>query len=75
MATAGKWEEVKPALSPSVLKVLTQVLNFPRMTPVQAHTLPKFLSHKDVAVEVSDLLFFRAASNLREHWTRIRDSA
>lgn len=45
-----KWESLK--LLPSVLKVLKENLNFETLTPVQSATIPNFLEHKDVAVEV-----------------------
>jgi superfamily II DNA/RNA helicase len=52
IAAAGKWKNLQPALSEPIMRVLTERLGFDQMTPVQAATLPKFLQHKDVAVEV-----------------------
>lgn len=47
---AGSWDDLR--LSPRVLQIVKCKLNFQTMTPVQAHTIPPFLSYKDVAVEV-----------------------
>jgi hypothetical protein len=47
------WEDVKPALSAGVMDIITNKLGFNRMTPVQAGTIPLFLSYKDVCVEVT----------------------
>jgi ATP-dependent RNA helicase DDX55/SPB4 len=44
------FSELKPALSEATLQVLT-AQGFERTTPVQASTIPLFLSNKDVAVE------------------------
>jgi superfamily II DNA/RNA helicase len=44
------FETIKPPLSKGVLKFL-EGQNFHSMTPVQAATIPLFLSHKDVAVQ------------------------
>lgn len=44
------WESL--GLLPNVQKVITDVLQFTSLTPVQAATIPNFLTHKDVAVEV-----------------------
>jgi hypothetical protein len=52
MAQAGSWRDLKPGLSDKLLTIIEDKLNFHSMTPVQAATLPKFLQHKDVAVEV-----------------------
>lgn len=52
IAAAGRWKNLQPALSEPIMRVLTERLGFTQMTPVQAATLPKFLQHKDVAVEV-----------------------
>ena len=50
VASAGKWEELEPSLSPQILETL-QEINFSQMTPVQAATIPRFMRHQDVAVE------------------------
>jgi len=42
---------VEPALSPMTLQVVDS-FGFTNMTPVQAATIPLFLQHKDVCVEV-----------------------
>lgn len=44
------WDSLN--LLPSVLDVIANELSFASMTPVQAATIPNFLEHKDVAVEV-----------------------
>lgn len=48
---ARSWNAVKPALSEGTVDAV-QSLGFPRMTPVQASTIPLFIGHKDVVVEV-----------------------
>jgi ATP-dependent RNA helicase DDX55/SPB4 len=53
MATAGSWNDLKGVkLSETTLDVLKDSFNFDSMTPVQAATIPLFLSRKDVVVEV-----------------------
>ncbi|CAH3024194.1 unnamed protein product [Porites evermanni] len=47
---AATWCEVKPCLSYSVLNIINK-FGFSSMTPVQAATIPLFMSNKDVAVE------------------------
>ena len=47
---AGRWSKVKPPLTPWILSLLSD-MGFAQMTPVQASTIPLFLSHKDVIVE------------------------
>ena len=42
------WEELE--LRKPILKTLT-TLGFTHLTPVQQHTIPNFLGHKDVAVQ------------------------
>ncbi|KIW46957.1 uncharacterized protein PV06_02576 [Exophiala oligosperma] len=44
------WDSLEPAVSPWVLDALSS-MNFSRMTPVQASTIPLFMGHKDVVVE------------------------
>lgn len=44
------WESLKPSLSPWMLEAMS-TLGFSRMTPVQASTIPLFMSYKDVVVE------------------------
>lgn len=46
------FHNLTPALNPKVLEAV-DALGFTHMTPVQAATLPLFLTHKDVLVEVS----------------------
>ena len=46
------WEALTPSLSEWLLDAISSK-GFTRMTPVQASTLPLFMTHKDVVVEVS----------------------
>ncbi|KAL2915583.1 ATP-dependent rRNA helicase spb4 [Polyrhizophydium stewartii] len=50
VANAGEWESLQPALSAPILSALA-TLGFDQMTPVQAHTVPLFMKHRDVVVE------------------------
>lgn len=51
MNKANHFSSVQPPLSPSILTFLsTPPYNFPTMTPVQATTIPLFLTHHDVFV-------------------------
>ena len=52
---AGEWDTLSPPLLDTTITALHR-LGFKRMTPVQAATIPHFLSFKDVAVEVNFLL-------------------
>ena len=45
-----RWEDIRPALSPSTLRVLSG-LGFSEAMPVQASVIPHFLSNKDVVAE------------------------
>jgi ATP-dependent RNA helicase DDX55/SPB4 len=45
------WEAVTPSLSEWILDAVSS-MGFGRMTPVQASTIPLFMGHKDVVVEV-----------------------
>ncbi|SNX84965.1 related to SPB4 - ATP-dependent RNA helicase of DEAH box family [Melanopsichium pennsylvanicum] len=47
---AGRWAKLNPPLTPFISSHLSD-LGFAQMTPVQASTIPLFLSHKDVIVE------------------------
>ncbi|KAJ7387672.1 ATP-dependent RNA helicase ddx55 [Desmophyllum pertusum] len=47
---AAAWSEINPCLSNSILNIMDK-FGFQTMTPVQAATIPLFLSNKDVAVE------------------------
>ncbi|KAI1629987.1 ATP-dependent rRNA helicase spb4 [Exophiala viscosa] len=49
-SSSRAWESLNPPLSPWILEA-TSSMNFPRMTPVQASTIPLFMGHKDVVVE------------------------
>lgn len=44
------WEALTPPLSEWVLDAVAS-MGFDRMTPVQASTIPLFMTHKDVVVE------------------------
>jgi len=50
VAAAGSFDGL--GLKEEVLGIIRDKFRFAQMTPVQAATLPKFLQHKDVAVEV-----------------------
>jgi len=50
MPTTRAWGDVAPALGKETLEVIGE-LGFEKMTPVQATTIPVFLSHKDVVVQ------------------------
>ncbi|KAL9606901.1 MAG: hypothetical protein Q9167_008124 [Letrouitia subvulpina] len=50
-ATSNRaWEALTPSLSEWILDAVSS-MNFKRMTPVQASTIPLFMAHKDVVVE------------------------
>ena len=51
-AVQTTFTSLQPALRPSTLEVVSS-LGFKTLTPVQASTIPLFLTNKDVAVEVS----------------------
>ena len=51
-ANLRSFEAVKPKLSDVVLKAINEEFGFKQMTPVQTATIPVFLSHKDVLVQV-----------------------
>lgn len=51
-ATAQLFASVRPQLCKETLEILS-TLGFESMTPVQSAAIPLFLSHKDVAAEVS----------------------
>ena len=44
------WSDLRPALSPELIKVLTE-MELPSVMKVQAAVVPLFLSHKDVCVK------------------------
>lgn len=48
--SGADWVSLK--LAEPILKVIEEVLKFDALTPVQSATIPHFLDHKDVAVEV-----------------------
>lgn len=45
------WDALNPPLAQWILDA-TNSMGFARMTPVQASTIPLFMGHKDVVVEV-----------------------
>ncbi|WFD47978.1 RNA helicase [Malassezia furfur] len=47
---AGAWSTVRPPLSEWILDVVSS-MKYTQMTPVQAASIPLFLSHKDVVAE------------------------
>ncbi|RVX65999.1 ATP-dependent rRNA helicase spb4 [Exophiala mesophila] len=49
-SSSRAWDSLTPPLSQWVLDA-TSAMNFSRMTPVQASTIPLFMGHKDVVVE------------------------
>ncbi|KAG5671579.1 hypothetical protein PVAND_001772 [Polypedilum vanderplanki] len=51
MSEKLNWENLEKPLSKAVLKVIKNVFQFIKMTPVQCGTIPQLLSCKDVAVE------------------------
>ena len=51
--TSVSFNSIKPSLSINTLKTIENEFGFNSMTPVQAATLPLFLSHKDVCVEAT----------------------
>jgi ATP-dependent RNA helicase DDX55/SPB4 len=48
--SSRSWEALNPALSQWIIDAIAS-MNFTRMTPVQASTIPLFMTHKDVVVE------------------------
>ncbi|KAK5084131.1 ATP-dependent rRNA helicase spb4 [Exophiala xenobiotica] len=49
-ASSRAWDAFTPPLSQWILDA-TAAMNFSKMTPVQASTIPLFMAHKDVVVE------------------------
>ena len=49
------WDALTPPLAEWILDAVSS-MGFRRMTPVQASTIPLFMSHKDVVVEVPSCL-------------------
>lgn len=49
-ASSRSWDALTPPLSQWIVDA-TASMNFSKMTPVQASTIPLFLAHKDVVVE------------------------
>lgn len=47
------WEALTPPLAEWILDAVSS-MGFKRMTPVQASTIPLFMAHKDVVVEVRE---------------------
>ena len=54
VAGSREWSSVEPSLSPWILEAVS-AMGFATMTPVQASTIPLFVGHKDVVVEVRNL--------------------
>jgi len=45
------WDALTPSLAEWILEAISS-MGFPKMTPVQASTIPLFTANKDVVVEV-----------------------
>lgn len=45
------WTDLKPDLTPEILKVLDEKMDFKQVTKVQASTIPLLLTNKDVCVK------------------------
>ena len=50
-SSSRAWEALTPPLAEWILDAMSS-MGFGRMTPVQASTIPLFMTHKDVVVEV-----------------------
>jgi ATP-dependent RNA helicase DDX55/SPB4 len=50
-SSSRAWEALTPSLAEWILDALSS-MGLKRMTPVQASTIPLFMGHKDVVVEV-----------------------
>lgn len=50
VSSSRAWDGLNPPLSDWILEAVA-TLGFTRMTPVQASTIPLFMTHKDVVVE------------------------
>jgi ATP-dependent RNA helicase DDX55/SPB4 len=49
------WDALTPSLAEWILDAISS-MGFPRMTPVQASTIPLFMGNKDVVVEVCSVV-------------------
>lgn len=49
-SSSRAWDALQPPLSEWLLEAIA-AMGFERMTPVQASTIPLFMTHKDVVVE------------------------
>jgi superfamily II DNA/RNA helicase len=56
-SSSRAWEVLTPSLAEWVLDAVSS-MGLKRMTPVQASTIPLFMGHKDVVVEVIYLLVY-----------------
>ena len=50
-SSSRAWEALTPPVAGWILDAVAS-MGFSRMTPVQASTIPLFMAHKDVVVEV-----------------------
>ena len=50
-SSSRAWEALIPGLAEWIIDAVSS-MGFKRMTPVQASTIPLFMTHKDVVVEV-----------------------
>ncbi len=58
-SSSRAWEGLTPSLAEWIIDAVDS-MGFKRMTPVQASTIPLFMTHKDVVVEVCTLFASRA---------------
>lgn len=66
-SSSRAWETLIPSLSEWIIDAVTS-MGLKRMTPVQASTIPLFMTHKDVVVEVGWLHIqnLRRADDVRQ---------
>lgn len=55
-SSSRAWETLTPPLAEWITDAVTS-MGLKRMTPVQASTIPLFMAHKDVVVEVAGSSF------------------
>ena len=64
MALNEKWESLSPSINENIIKAIHSSFGYKTMMPVQKASIPLFLTHHDVAVEVS--LLFKTISYLKK---------
>ena len=52
MALNEKWESLSPSINENIIKAIHSSFGYKTMMPVQKASIPLFLTHHDVAVEV-----------------------